>query len=144
MFTLDYKEKGTLPQVPQEGNSHFYEQGKYSCLGVCIHTRSGNKTERHFVNFLLPHTNQTGIVTYLTLKKLWNMEVVSKDKPMHFWFDSCTHFQNITVITEVLSHPRVFEKVGSNGLGASGSCPIPDVNFLFIYFFYFNRPKGRQ
>ena len=107
VITLDYKEKGTLPQVPQEGNSHFYEQGKYSCLGVCIHTRSGNKTERHFVNFLLPHTNQTSIVTYLALKKLWNMEVVSKDKPMHFWFDSGTHFQNITVITEVLSHPRV-------------------------------------
>ena len=37
-----------------------------------------------------------------------------------------------------------FEKVGSNGLGAFGSCPIPDVNFLFIFFFFFNRPKGRQ
>ena len=36
-----------------------------------------------------------------------------------------------------------FDKVGSNGLGAFGSCPIPDVNFLFILFF-FNRPKGRQ
>ena len=33
VITLDDKEKGTLPQVPQEGNSHFYEQGKYSCLG---------------------------------------------------------------------------------------------------------------
>ena len=33
VITLDYKEKGTLPQVPQEGNSHFYKQGKYSCLG---------------------------------------------------------------------------------------------------------------
>ena len=38
-----------------------------------------------------------------------------------------------------------FDKVGSNGLGAFGSCPIPDVNFLFIfYLFFFNRPKGRQ
>ena len=36
-----------------------------------------------------------------------------------------------------------FDKVGSNGLGAFGSCPIPDVNFLFIFIF-FNRPKGRQ
>ena len=36
-----------------------------------------------------------------------------------------------------------FDKVGSNGLGAFGSCPIPDVNFLF-FFFFFNRPKGRQ
>ena len=29
-----------------------------------------------------------------------------------------------------------FEKVGSNGLGAFGSCPIPDVNFLFFFFFF--------
>ena len=28
-----------------------------------------------------------------------------------------------------------FDRVGSNGLGAFGSCPIPDVNFLFIFFF---------
>ena len=38
---------------------------------------------------------------------------------------------------------RNFDKVGSNGLGAFGSCPIPDVNFHF-FFFFFNRPKGRQ
>ena len=37
-----------------------------------------------------------------------------------------------------------FDRVGSNGLGAFGSCPIPDVNFLFIFFFFFNRPRGRQ
>ena len=29
-----------------------------------------------------------------------------------------------------------FDKVGSNGLGAFGSCPIPDVNFLFIFYFF--------
>ena len=29
-----------------------------------------------------------------------------------------------------------FDKVGSNGLGAFGSCPIPDVNFLFIFIFF--------
>ena len=34
-------------------------------------------------------------------------------------------------------------KVGSNGLGAFGSCPIPDVNFLFFFFFFFlTGPKG--
>ena len=35
-----------------------------------------------------------------------------------------------------------FDKVGSNGLGAFGSCPIPDVNFLFIFFFFLTGPKG--
>ena len=30
----------------------------------------------------------------------------------------------------------IFDKVGSNGLGAFGSCPIPDVNFLFFFFFF--------
>ena len=35
-----------------------------------------------------------------------------------------------------------FDKVGSNGLGAFGSCPIPDVNFLFFFFFFLTGPKG--
>ena len=35
-----------------------------------------------------------------------------------------------------------FDKVGSNGLGAFGSCPIPDVNFLFIFYFLLTGPKG--
>ena len=35
-----------------------------------------------------------------------------------------------------------FDKVGSNGLGAFGSCPIPDVNFLFIFYFFLTGPKG--
>ena len=34
-----------------------------------------------------------------------------------------------------------FDRVGSNGLGAFGSCPIPDVNFLFIFFFL-TGPEG--
>ena len=34
-----------------------------------------------------------------------------------------------------------FDKVGSNGLGAFGSCPIPDVNFLFILFFFLKIQK---
>ena len=36
----------------------------------------------------------------------------------------------------VADQKRNFEKVGSNGLGAFGSCPIPDVNFLFIFIFF--------
>ena len=35
-----------------------------------------------------------------------------------------------------------FDRVGSNGLGAFGSCPIPDVNFLFIFFFFLTGPEG--
>ena len=36
----------------------------------------------------------------------------------------------------ILGAETNFDKVGSNGLGAFGSCPIPDVNFLFIFFFF--------
>ena len=36
---------------------------------------------------------------------------------------------------------KEFDRVGSNGLGAFGSCPIPDVNFLFIFFFL-TGPEG--
>ena len=35
-----------------------------------------------------------------------------------------------------------FDRVGSNGLGAFGSCPIPDVNFLFIFFLFLTGPEG--
>ena len=40
-----------------------------------------------------------------------------------------------------LTQPADFDKLGSNGLGAFGSCPIPDVNFLFIFYFL-TGPKG--
>ena len=39
VITLDYKEKGTLPQVPQEGNSHFYEQELLGGKGTQIPKR---------------------------------------------------------------------------------------------------------
>ena len=78
VVTLDYKEKGTLPQVPEEPNSHFYEQGKYSCLGFCIHSKHNNsdKVEARFVDFLMPHTNQDAAVTHLVLKKFWEMDII--------------------------------------------------------------------
>ena len=33
VITLDYKEKGTLPQVPQEGNSHSTSRGNTVAWG---------------------------------------------------------------------------------------------------------------
>ena len=52
--------------------------------------------------------------------------------------------QETWTTTKQTRRPAEFDRVGSNGLGAFGSCPIPDVNFLFIFFFFFNRPRGRQ
>ena len=108
IITLDYKEKGTLPQVPQESSSHYYQQGKYSCLGIVMHFKLHDETRRQYIDLLLPHTNQDAAVTYLCLRKLWEMPLIRKNmKPIHIWCDSGTHFRNATVISELLAHPNV-------------------------------------
>ena len=48
-----------------------------------------------------------------------------------------TKLKTIEKLTIERSWLEKFDRVGSNGLGAFGSCPIPDVNFLFIFFFFF-------
>ena len=46
--------------------------------------------------------------------------------------------KSVTKLAKKVCGIRVgnIDKVGSNGLGAFGSCPIPDVNFLFIFYFF--------
>ena len=51
-------------------------------------------------------------------------------------FNLVGHHGGGVVLCNVKPVQLNFDKVGSNGLGAFGSCPIPDVNFLFIFIFF--------
>ena len=105
IMTLDYKEKGKLPLMPEEPNSLFYQQGKYSLLGCVLHEQLGTEVQRNHIDFLLPHINQGAAVTYLVLKKFFLMH--GKDKMIHFWADAGKHFENKTVISSLLQNKLI-------------------------------------
>ena len=86
VITLDYKEKGTLPQVPQEGNSHFYEQGKYSNQNLSL----------------------SGITSILTYRKTSDEKIfiaTFSDEKKHFEIDrgtTSTNFEHVPKVSNKL------------------------------------------
>ena len=105
IMTLDYKEKGKLPLMPEEPNSLFYQQGKYSLLGCVLHEQIGTEVKRSHIDFLLPHINQDAVVTYLVLQKFF--QTYENTKNIHFWADAGKHFQNKTIISSLMQNKQI-------------------------------------
>ena len=107
VVTIDYKQKGKLPLMPEEPSTLFYNQGTFSWLGFGLHWQEELDVKRHHIDVLLRSTNQDAFVTTTCFDRVLALPVFPKDRSLIIWADSGRHFRCAESLSHWLQHPRV-------------------------------------